>query len=294
LSQLRPIFGEVFVANGSAGAVVTGLVIGVILATQAIDFGAGDEGDDGVDDNPAAQSESQPGGANSDGSDSDGSDSDGSDGSEIPTQVEGGLAGPPPGGIITSTGRGGRTVALTFSTGPDPGSTPEVLDILDGHGVDATFCVGGTSARAQPELIRRIAAEGHALCDQGLGHDVDLSTQSDDRVQREIGLTLDAIAAIAPGATVSFFRAPGGDFSTRLNDIAAAYGQVPLGWSVDIADSAGPGARAIVDSVMDRVEPGAVILLHDGGPGRSSTVAVLDILIGELHEAGYAFVVPAP
>jgi peptidoglycan/xylan/chitin deacetylase (PgdA/CDA1 family) len=294
LSQLRPIFGEVFVANGSAGAVVTGLVIGVILATQAIDFGAGDEGDDGVDDNPAAQSESQPGGSNSDGSDSDGSDSDGSDGSEIPTQVEGGLAGPPPGGIITSTGRGGRTVALTFSTGPDPGSTPEVLDILDGHGVDATFCVGGTSARAQPELIRRIAAEGHALCDQGLGHDVDLSTQRDDRVQREIGLTLDAIAAIAPGATVSFFRAPGGDFSTRLNDIAAAYGQVPLGWSVDIADSAGPGARAIVDSVMDRVEPGAVILLHDGGPGRSSTVAVLDILIGELHEAGYAFVVPAP
>jgi peptidoglycan/xylan/chitin deacetylase (PgdA/CDA1 family) len=278
------------VANGSAGAVVTGLVIGVILATQAIDFGAGDEGDDGVDDNPAAQSESQPDGSDSDVSD----DSDDSDESEIPTRVEGGQAGPPSGGVITSTGRGGRTVALTFSTGPDPGSTPEVLDILDGHGVDATFCVGGTSARAQPEVIRRIAAEGHALCDQGLGDDVDLSTRSDDRVQREIGLTLDAITAIAPGATVSFFRAPGGGFSTRLNDIAAAYGQVPLGWSVDIADSAGPGPRAIVDSVMDRVEPGAVILLHDGGPGRSTTVAVLDILIGELHQAGYAFVVPAP
>jgi peptidoglycan-N-acetylglucosamine deacetylase len=292
LSQLGPIFGEVFVANGSAGAVVTGLVVGVILATQAIDFGAGDEGDDGVDDNPAAQSESQPDGSDSDGSDSDGSD--GSDGSEIPTRVEGGQAGPSPGGIITSTGRGGRTVALTFSTGPDPGSTPEVLDILNGHGVDATFCVGGTSARAQPELIRRIAAEGHALCDQGLGHDVDLSTRSDDRVQREIGLTLDAITAIAPGTTVSYFRAPGGGFSTRLNDIAAAYGQVPLGWSIDIADSAGPNARATVDSVMDRVEPGAVILLHDGGPGRSTTVAVLDILIRELHEAGYAFVVPAP
>jgi peptidoglycan/xylan/chitin deacetylase (PgdA/CDA1 family) len=275
------------VANGSAGAVVTGLVIGVILATQAIDFGIGDEGNDGVDDNPAAQSESLP-----DGSDSD--VSDGSNDSEIPTRVEGGQAGPPSDGVITSTGRGGRTVALTFSTGPDPGSTPEVLDILDGHGVDATFCVGGTSARAQPEVIRRIAAEGHALCDQGLGDDVDLSTRSDDRVQREIGLTLDAITAIAPGATVSFFRAPGGGFSTRLNDIAAAYGQVPLGWSVDIADSAGPGPRAIVDSVMDRVEPGAVILLHDGGPGRSTTVAVLDILIGELHQAGYAFVVPAP
>ena len=132
------------------------------------------------------------------------------------------------------------------------------------------------------------------LCDQGLGHDVGLATRSDDRIRREIGLTLDAITATAPRATVSFFRAPGGDFSSHLNDIAAAYGQVPLGWSIDIADSAGPGARAIVDSVMDRVEPGAVILLHDGGPGRSTTVAVLDILIGELHTAGYAFVVPAP
>jgi peptidoglycan-N-acetylglucosamine deacetylase len=275
------------VANGSAGAVVTGLVIGVILATQALDFGAGDAGGDGVDDNPGAQSESQP-----DGSDSDVSD-DSAD-TEIPTRVEGGQAGPPPGGIITSTGRPGRNVALTFSTGPDPGSTPEVLDILDGHGVDATFCVGGTDARAQPELIRRIVAEGHALCDQGLGDDFDLSTRSNDRIEREIGLTLDAVTATAPGATVSFFRAPGGDFSTRLNDIAAAYGQVPLGWSVDVADSAGSSGRAIVDSVMDRVEPGAVILLHDGGPGRSTTVAVLDVLIGELHEAGYAFVVPAP
>jgi peptidoglycan/xylan/chitin deacetylase (PgdA/CDA1 family) len=270
------------VANGSSGAVVIGLVIGAVLATQAIDFGAGDEGEDGADDSAAVQSESQPDG------------SDDSDRTEVPTRVEGGQAGPPSGGIITSTGRPGRTVALTFSTGPDPGSTPEVLDILDGHGVDATFCVYGTNARAQPELIRRIAAEGHALCDQGLGHDFDLSTRSDDRIQQEIGLTLDAITATAPRATVSFFRAPGGDFSSRLNDIAAAYGQVPLGWSIDIADSAGPGARAIVDSVMDRVEPGAVILLHDGGPGWSTTVAVLDILIGELHEAGYAFVIPAP
>lgn len=270
-------------ANGSAGAVVTGLVIGVILATQAIDFGAGDEGEDGVDDNPAVQSESEPDGT------------DDSDQTEIPKRVEGGQAGPPPsGGIITSTGRPGHTVALTFSAGPDPRSTPDVLDILDGHGVDATFCVNGTNARAQPELIRRIAAEGHALCDQGLGHDFDLSSASDDRIRQEIGLTLDAVTATAPRATVSFFRVPGGDFSTRLNDIAAAYGQVPLGWSIDIADSAGPGARAIVDSVMDRVEPGAVILLHDGGPGRSTTVAVLDILIGELHDAGYAFVVPAP
>lgn len=274
-------------ANGSAGAVVTGLVIGVILATQAIDLGIGDEGDDGVDDNPAAQSESQ-----LDGSDSDVSDD--SDDSEIPTRVEGGQADPSSGGVITSTGRGGRTVALTFSTGPDPGSTPEVLDILDGYGVDATFCVGGTSARAQPELIRRIAAEGHALCDQGLGYDVDLAIRGDDQVQREIGLTLDAITGVAPGATVSFFRAPGGGFSTRLNDIAAAYGLVPLGWSVDIADSAAPGARANVDSVLDRVEPGAVILLHDGGSGRSTTVAVLDILIRELHRAGYEFVIPAP
>lgn len=274
-------------ANGSAGAVVTGLVIGVILATQAIDLGIGDEGDDGVDDNPAAQSESQ-----LDGSDSDVSDD--SDDSEIPTRVEGGQADPSSGGVITSTGRGGRTVALTFSTGPDPGSTPEVLDILDGYGVDATFCVGGTSARAQPELIRRIAAEGHALCDQGLGYDVDLAIRGDDQVQREIGLTLDAITGVAPGATVSFFRAPGGGFSTRLNDIAAAYGLVPLGWSVDIADSAAPGARANVDSVLDRVEPGAVILLHDGGSGWSTTVAVLDILIRELHRAGYEFVIPAP
>ncbi len=274
-------------ANGSSGAAVTGLVIGVILATQAVDFGASDEGGDGVDDTAAAQSTPNPDepAASDEPTASDEPAASGQgDEPAYPTSVEGGQAGPPSvvetDGTITSTGRRGRTIALTFSTGPDPGSTAQVLDLLDEHGVDATFCVLGANAREQPELIRRIAAEGHALCDRGLG--------------QEIGPTLDAIIAAAPAATVPFFRAPGGDFSPRLNDIAASYGQVPLGWSIDIADSAGPGTRAIVDSVMDRVEPGAVVLLRDGGQGRSGTVAVLEDLIIDLHDAGYELVIPAP
>lgn len=276
-------------ANGSSGAAVAGVVIGVILATQAVDFGAGDEGGDGVDEPSAAQSTSQP---DEPAASDEPATSDESSEPAYPTSVEGGQAGPTSAvetdGTITSTGRRGRTVALTFSTGPDPTSTPAVLEILAEHGVDATFCVLGANAREQPELIRRIAAEGHALCDHGLDQ------ASDDRIAQEIGSTLDAIIAAAPAATVPFFRAPGGDFSPRLNGIAATYGQVPLGWSIDIADSAGPGTRAIVDSVMDRVEPGAVILLRDGGQGRSGTVAVLEDLIIELHDAGYEFVIPAP
>jgi peptidoglycan-N-acetylglucosamine deacetylase len=276
----------VFVANGSSGAVVTGLVIGVILAAQAVGWGADGEIGDGVDDTPGAQSAPE-------------TDDGESPEREHPTSVEGGLAGPPSAvqtdGTITSTGRRGRTIALTFSTGPDPWSTPRVLDILDKHGVDATFCVLGTVAREQPELIRRIASEGHALCDQGLLLDFGLATRGDERIKQEIGLTLDAIVAAAPAATVPFFRAPGGGFSPRLNDIAASYGQVPLGWSIEIADAPGPGTRAIIDSVMDRVESGAVMLLRDGGgEDRPDTVAALDDLIEQLDAAGYEFVIPAP
>ena len=58
----------------------------------------------------------------------------------------------------------GRVVALTFDDGPDPEITPRVLDLLRERGVRATFFLVGAKAERHPELVRRIAAEGHDTC----------------------------------------------------------------------------------------------------------------------------------
>jgi peptidoglycan/xylan/chitin deacetylase (PgdA/CDA1 family) len=195
-------------------------------------------------------------------------------------------------GVIQTTGAPGMTVALTFDDGPSLEYTPRVLDILDRHGIKATFCVVGTSAKAYPGLVKKIADGGHALCDHTVTHDLDLPDRTEKRIHAEISRTAEYIRAAVPHATVSFYRAPGGNFSADVIAVAASYGQQPLGWSVDTRDWAKPGTDAILTAVLDHVGPGSVVLLHDGGGDRSGTVEALEAIITALKAAGYAFVIP--
>jgi peptidoglycan/xylan/chitin deacetylase (PgdA/CDA1 family) len=195
-------------------------------------------------------------------------------------------------GVITTTGLPGKTVALTFDDGPSAVYTPQVLEVLDTHGVTAIFCVVGSAAQAHPEIIEDIVDRGHALCDHTISHDLKLSTRDEQRMRDEIGGTLDRIHAAVPEIEVPFFRAPGGYFSAGVNTVAASYDQEPLGWSVDPKDWREPGADRIYATVMAGVTPGSIVLLHDGGGDQSDTVAALDDVISALDDAGYEFVIP--
>ncbi|WP_158602720.1 polysaccharide deacetylase family protein [Jiangella rhizosphaerae] len=189
-------------------------------------------------------------------------------------------------------GRDGRTVALTFDDGPHPEQTPQVLRILREYDITATFCVVGEMARLYPKLVRDIADEGHRLCDHTISHDTSLPDRDPEVIEDEIGGTLAAIEDAAPGVDVPFYRAPGGNFAANVNEVAAGFDQVPLGWSVDPGDWRKPGARAIHDYVAEHVHPGAIVLLHDGGGDRAGTIEALPAIIETLLDAGYEFVVP--
>ena len=194
-------------------------------------------------------------------------------------------------GVIQHTGAAGPTVALTFDDGPSE-YTVEVLDILDRHGVTATFCVVGESAKAHPGLVKEIASRGHTLCDHTLTHDLTLSDRTEEQVRGEIGGTLDIIRAAVPEAEVPFYRAPGGNFSAEVIRIAASYEQQPLGWSVDPRDWTDASTHEIRTAVLKGVSPGSIVLLHDGGGDQSETVAALDNVITKLRAAGFEFVIP--
>jgi peptidoglycan-N-acetylglucosamine deacetylase len=195
-------------------------------------------------------------------------------------------------GVIQTTGAPGRTVSLTFDDGPSPKYTPEVLDILAQHDVKATFCLVGASAKEHPELVRKIADRGHTLCDHTNTHDLDLADRPETQIRSEIGSTLEYVRAAVPDAEVPFYRAPGGNFSADVIEVAADYGQQPLGWSVDPRDWTEPGTEAIETAVLDQVIPGSVVLLHDGGGDQSETVDALDGIITALRAVGYEFVIP--
>lgn len=182
-------------------------------------------------------------------------------------------------------------VALTFDDGPDPRWTPEVLDLLRRYGAVATFCVVGEQVAAHPDLVRDIVAAGHRLCDHTRTHDEGLPTRSAKQLADEIVGARDDLAAVVD-TRVAYFRAPGGNWSPDVLELAVATGMQPLGWSVDPRDWRRPGAAAIVEAVQRDVRPGAVVLLHDGGGRREQTVAALERLLPWLVEHGYAFAFP--
>jgi peptidoglycan/xylan/chitin deacetylase (PgdA/CDA1 family) len=177
-------------------------------------------------------------------------------------------AGTGPAGSHTRTGS--ADVALTFDDGPDPTLTPKILDLLKANGIKATFCLVGKQVKQYPNLVRRIAAEGHTLCDHTYSHQNDLGKQSTAAMTKELVDTLELIQAAAPGTPIQYFRAPGGNYTPALVAVAHSLGLTSIYWAVDPRDwdnqHYGTGARMvdhIVAVVESRTGPGAIVLSHD-------------------------------
>ncbi|GAB3575455.1 hypothetical protein GCM10027445_37950 [Amycolatopsis endophytica] len=203
-------------------------------------------------------------------------------------------AAPAAAGPVRTAARPGRFVALTFDDGPDPTYTPQVLDLLEQHGAVATFCMVGTQVRRHPELVAQVVERGMRLCDHTVSHDEELARRNEARISAEItGTQADLRLAADGDVSIPYFRAPGGNWSETITAIASREGMTSLGWSVDSRDWTLPGTPAIVATVRQAVQPGAVILLHDGGGQRKQTVAALTELLPWLVAQGYQFDFPA-
>lgn len=192
---------------------------------------------------------------------------------------------------VAAAPAGEREVVLTFDDGPDKRWTPAVLDILRDKGVKAVFCVVGSQVRRNADLVKRIYAEGHVLCNHTMDHDVNLRQRPPDAIRRNIDATSALIGELT-GQRPRFYRAPGGNLSNFIIDHVRSEGMRVLGWSVDPLDYRKPGAEIIMNRILSLVHPAAVTLLHDAGGNRSQTVAQLPALIDGLRADAYAVAVP--
>ncbi|MFI5931719.1 polysaccharide deacetylase family protein [Actinoplanes sp. NPDC051494] len=179
---------------------------------------------------------------------------------------------------------GTKAVALTFDDGPDPDVTPKLLDVLKKHRVKATFCLVGHRVRDNKALVRRIAAEGHTLCNHTWQHLEDLRYRSDAYAFRDLEATNEQIRKAVPGAKIKYFRAPYGNFSERLNGFARKLGMSPLAWNVDdqcyLTAEYGRGAtmrKHMFDIVKRDTKPGSIILSHENK--KPFTVTAYDTIL---------------
>lgn len=193
---------------------------------------------------------------------------------------------------ITHVARVPRTVALTFDDGPNPDATPLILDALAARGVKATFFILGRHAEQWPELVKRVADEGHAIGNHGYFHRK-LHFKSPAYVRRDLEL---GTAAIESAAHVRprLFRAPHGFRSPWVTAIARSLGQRTVGWSLGVWDSDRPGVDVIADRTVKGARPGSILLLHDGDGydprgDRVQTARAVPLIVDRLLAQGYWF-----
>ena len=175
---------------------------------------------------------------------------------------------------------------LTFDDGPDPRYTPLVLDALGELGVTATFFCVGRRALAWPELVRRIAAEGHAVGSHTMTHP-DLSTLDPLEAIGNVRRGRRAVEK-ALGAPVRRFRAPFGKLGPPGKIALAACRLEHEGWDVDPEDWRPDATAEAIAGILRSAGPDDVVLLHDGAESpvdprsldRSQTIGALRLLAG--------------
>jgi cellulose synthase/poly-beta-1,6-N-acetylglucosamine synthase-like glycosyltransferase/peptidoglycan/xylan/chitin deacetylase (PgdA/CDA1 family) len=192
---------------------------------------------------------------------------------------------------------GPRRIALTFDDGPDEKYTDAILDVLAAKGVKATFFVLGRNAIHNPDVLRRIYAEGHDIGNHTFSH-AELVQSSDGQIELELNATqrlLEAYLGIrstlmrAPYASASFLSSPD---APRVVKTAAGLGYLTATVAIDSFDWAGGTTAQIVERVVRGAEGGAgqIVLLHDSGGNRAPTLAAVPTIIDQLRAMGFELV----
>jgi peptidoglycan/xylan/chitin deacetylase (PgdA/CDA1 family) len=183
---------------------------------------------------------------------------------------------------VRTTGR--PAVALTFDDGPHPVWTPQVLDLLRSAGVTATFCLVGVEVRRHPDLVRRIVAEGHTLCNHSWHHELDLGARPVAAIRANLEATSREIRRAVPGAAIPYYRQPGGRWTASVVGVAQQLRMRALDWDVDPRDWETKSAVAIGTRVLSQARPGSIVLLHDGGGDRHGTLLACPAMIKALQD----------
>ena len=190
-------------------------------------------------------------------------------------------------GAVASRGPRDDRVAITFDDGPNDTATLAVRDILDQHGVKATFFLVGKALDARPDIARALYEDGMLLGNHSYHHD---QWRWLDPRYPELGRTQDAFARQL-GVCPRFYRPPHGQRTPFVSLAVHEEGMRTVTWSVSAGDWATNDPALVASRVLRRVKPGSIILLHDGLDGRitadrSVVVAALPRILEGLQARG--------
>ncbi len=179
-----------------------------------------------------------------------------------------------------------KLVALTFDDGPDPQSTPALLDLLAERNVRATFfCIGKRVAR-HVELAQRIVAEGHTVENHSHRHKRWTNLLPEAQLQADLAEAQEVIHQVTD-RTPAWFRPPMGMTNPRVFRVTRKLGLRMAGYTARGLDLRADGPERIIARLRRGLRPGAILLLHDGGVPRARLTATVTALLNMLQAEGY-------
>ena len=182
-----------------------------------------------------------------------------------------------------------KVLYLTFDAGYENGNTPAILDALKKHQAPAAFFLVGNFLKTQPELVKRIASEGHTIGNHTYTHPDMSKISTKETFSKELQSLETLYQEITGLPMKKLYRPPQGKYSETNLKMANEMGYHTFFWSlayVDWYEDAQPTREEAFKKLMGRIHPGAIILLHSTS---KTNAMILDELLTKWEELGYEF-----
>lgn len=180
-----------------------------------------------------------------------------------------------------------KTIYLSFDAGYESGNTEKLLDTLKKHKAPAHFFVVESYIKNNPDLIKRMEAEGHLVCNHSKNHISMASITDIEKFKSEITSVENAYKEVTGKEMPKYFRPPMGKFSEQSLKNTQELGYKTIFWSfayVDWYNDKQPTHDYAKDKIYTRTHPGAVVLLH---PNSNTNTEILDEVLTHWESEGY-------
>ena len=180
-----------------------------------------------------------------------------------------------------------KVLYLTFDAGYENGCTEQILDALAKHDAKAAFFLVGHYMQTNPDLVRRMAAEGHTVANHTMHHP-DMSQKTGVEFDKELQDLETLYREVTGGELSRFYRPPQGVYSEENLRRAQALGYRTVFWSLAYVDwqDAQPTREQAMEKLIPRTHNGAVVLLHSTS---QTNALILDELLTQWEQMGYRF-----
>jgi peptidoglycan-N-acetylmuramic acid deacetylase len=182
-----------------------------------------------------------------------------------------------------------KDIYLTFDNGYENGYTEKVLDVLKIQHVPATFFVTGHYLNTRPDLVKRMAKEGHIVGNHSWHHP-DMTRITNEKIRQELEMVREKTEQLTGQKTMNYLRPPRGVFSERTMAVAKKEGYLHIFWSIAFKDwdvNQQKGAQYSYKQVMKQIHPGAILLLHTVSKDNAEAI---ESIISDLKKQGYRFI----